>query len=63
MVEQKVGLELIAIDRKDLLTTYKRKTVAKFQEELNDILLECELEVLLLIVLIESEELQVIRVL
>ena len=28
MVEQKVCLELIAIDREDLLTTYERKTVA-----------------------------------
>ena len=38
VVEQEVCLELIAIDREYFLTTYERKTVAKFKEELYDIL-------------------------
>lgn len=38
VVEQEVGLEFIAIDSEDLLTTYEGESVAKFKEELYDIL-------------------------
>ena len=43
VVEQEVGLELIAFDCEDFLSTYECKAVAKFEEELDDVLLECEL--------------------
>lgn len=62
VVEQEVSLELIAIDCEDFLTTYERESVAEFEEELDYVLFECELEILFLIVLIESEELEVVGV-
>lgn len=62
VIEKQVGFELIPINCKDLLASYKSKSVAKFKEKLDNILLERKLKVLLLIVLVESKKAEVVRV-